>query len=125
MPIKRRIPKSRHAALPVGALELLLNLPLPPEANPFLPHMPRSTWRHWWAEAGDEVLQLWTRRRPGTRPPMWWQHVAPEPRRVLANGTRRTESEAAYLTRLNLLLPAEERRLRAADFEPVERHECD
>lgn len=123
MPVKRRIPKSRHAALPVGVLELLLNLPLPAGANPFLPHTARKDWDQWWAELGEEVLQLWTRRSPGSRPPMWWRYISPEPRRVLANGTRRIESEAAFLKRLNLLLPGEERRLRAADFEPVERRE--
>ena len=119
MPIKRRIPKSRHSALPPGVLELLLDRPLPPEANPFLPHTARRDWAQWWAELGEEALQRWTRRAPGTRPRFWWRFISTEPRRMLSNGARQMESQAAYLRRMELLLPGEERRLRESDFAPV------
>jgi hypothetical protein len=121
MPVKRRVAKLRRRDFAAGVWEILLDLPLPPEANRFLKHAGSDTWRAWWRTAGPEVLAEWTRRRPGTRPSTWWRFIAPEPRRTIANGRDLIESEASYLRRLDLLLPGEERRLRPDAFAPVPR----
>jgi hypothetical protein len=95
-----------------------------------------------WASDGHRVVDAWIADRPGTRPPLWWRHSAPEERRRLsgtgsphANVCRRNgmprffidvdrddppifESQAAYLDRLGLFCPSERKRLAAKDFEP-------
>ena len=53
-----------------------------------------------WNAVKDEVLSHWVANFPGTRPSAWWRFSAPEPR-------RESESEHAYLDRLDLWLPGE------------------
>jgi hypothetical protein len=96
--------------------------------------------RELWAQHRDELLDAWTRERPGSRPQLWWTHDAPEPRRQLSGHGIRVEerfrnfapmfdhgvplfdsiddsnppmfeSEAAFLQRHNLLVPGERRRI--------------
>jgi hypothetical protein len=99
-----------------------------------------------WAEFGGDVVAWWIKDRPGTRPWCWWKYSAPEPRkRVGGVGTvdgnpeylpdfrlpradafvavdpsdpPSFESQAAYLKRLKVLLPGEEKRLTRHDFAP-------
>ena len=58
----------------------------------------------WAVPSGQRTLREWARYFPGTRPVSWWWAVAPERRRP-------GESQAAYLARLDLLLPGEAKRL--------------
>jgi hypothetical protein len=53
-----------------------------------------------WLAYRGIVLSWWALRYPGTRPSLWWQYEAPEPR-------RKRESELDYLRRHRLLLPGE------------------
>ena len=74
-----------------------------------------------WKEYGDEVIRWWIKDQPGTRPRCWWRFSAPEPRRevpVDPDDPPSFESQAAYLKRLGLLLPREEKRLTPDDFTP-------
>jgi hypothetical protein len=97
-----------------------------------------ARWLALWREHRDELLADWIAERPGSRPPVWWQVEAPEPRRQLsgrgvvvseryrnldaplAHGVPlffeidlddppSFESEASYLGRLNLLVTGESR----------------
>jgi hypothetical protein len=58
-----------------------------------------------WNEYREEILGEWVAKRPGTRPSLWWEHDAPEPR-------KERESQRAYLKRHKLLQPSELRKLR-------------
>jgi hypothetical protein len=99
-----------------------------------------------WATHGPEATATHAAVRPGRRPAMWWRYSAPgapHAHRSVLGGSGRTcavapvsgvpflldvdpadppvlEAEAAFLRRHGLLLPGEARRLRPADFEPVE-----
>ena len=103
-----------------------------------------KTAKQLWAKYGQEIVKWWAGERPGTRPWCWWKYEAPEPRKRLGGvGTARSdylpdfklpptdafvavdpddppsfESQAAYLKRLGLLLPGEEKRLVRHDFAP-------
>ena len=79
---------------------------------PVVPPPTGKSTEQLWKEYGDEILRWWIKHQPGTRPRCWWRFSAPEPRRATV------ESEAAYLKRLNLLLPGEEKRLAPDDFTP-------
>ena len=101
-----------------------------------------------WPQFRDDVLANWVSTRPGTRPSHWWAYDATEPRQRLggvgtpvfealayapsyklgipegygddfdASDPPQFESEAAYLRRLKLFAPGEQKRLKKADFEP-------
>jgi hypothetical protein len=77
-----------------------------------------------WKAHEDELLQIWIKERPGTRPDAWWKISAPESRQALGESSwplpyperkwkvaveRETETE--FLKRLNLLLPGEAERI--------------
>jgi hypothetical protein len=99
-----------------------------------------------WRQHRDDVLIQYVRDQPGHRPPLWWRHDAPQPTRRRLSGSGSAlyhpgditwngipmswtglcdddppayESEAAYLRRLGLLVPGEQRHLTAADYRPV------
>jgi hypothetical protein len=80
-----------------------------------LPPTGKST-EELWKEYGAEVIRWWVKDQPGTRPRCWWRYSAPEPRRAMPTGPNDPptfELQAAYLKRLGLLLPGEEKRLQA------------
>jgi len=75
-----------------------------------------ATTGAYWKRHGDAYLEKWTAENPGTRPWWWWHFRGPrEPFRILnltplrpsRDGNEVRESEAAYLHRHGLLLPAE------------------
>ncbi len=95
---------------------------------------PLNNWP--WTEAREELLPKWIRENPCTRPYMWWEVDAPEPRRRVGGTGRRKrhtilnfgipapntgfrdvdpawppiyESEAAYLPRHNLFTTSEKK----------------
>ena len=72
--------------------------------RPHRSEMRRAMRAAWATPDGKRELREWARYFPGTRPVSWWWAVAPERR-------RRSESQAAYLKRLDLLLPGEAKRL--------------
>jgi hypothetical protein len=57
------------------------------------------TEKRWYA-VRNEVMAAWIEARPGSRPPAWWRFEALEPRKP-------RETEAGYLTRMNLWAPGE------------------
>jgi hypothetical protein len=88
---------------------------------PVVPPPTGKSTEQLWKEYGDEVIRWWIKGQPGTRPRCWWRFTAPEPRREVPVGPDApptVESEAAYLKRLGLLLPGEEKRLATDDFAP-------
>lgn len=56
--------------------------------------------RQAWKDHRAVLLVEWVRENPGTRPRVWWEVDAPEP--------RGDESERDYLARLGLLLEGEQ-----------------
>jgi hypothetical protein len=69
-----------------------------------------------WKEYGAEVIRWWIKDQPGTRPRCWWRFSAPDACRAKPtspNDIPTFKSQAAYLKRLGLLLPGEEKRLQA------------
>ncbi len=79
MPRKRRNPKTRRAeATPEMCAYLTDEL-----EHLFFFENPEITAA--WAALGAEIVDLWARSHPGTRPRMWWRLDAPEPVR-LSNG---------------------------------------
>ncbi len=104
-----------------------------------------------WQRARPALLVRFVAQRPGTRPFAWWAFDAPEPRRKLGGSGQtwselgcykpefvfgieeldprtinrrdlpRYESQPAYLKRLGLLVPGEERRLARSAFNPETR----
>ena len=121
-------------------------------AERYTPAQRETGWQRW----GTGLLALHIQHHPGTRPAGWWQHEAPEPRRMVAYGPTKDpklraflktcprrwglpantkdvggtyaspfssfmeafyETQGAYLTRLQLLTPAEH----ASDFPYYER----
>lgn len=96
-----------------------------------------------WQAIEADALREWTTRFPGTRPRAWWEHAAPELRRVygrftVKKGIRRcqdtgipygapddlddrpmVESTPAYLDRLSLWLDGERARVPPEDFGPA------
>jgi len=91
-----------------------------------------------WDDLKGVVLPAWIKRMPGSRPHGWWTHDSPGLRRRI--GEKNTddfhpsevyvrgilvhekgvpyESQAEYLSRLNLLFPGEREKLTPKDFEP-------
>lgn len=140
MPTKRtRLSRNRDtSALPPVCWRYLCDLLEPSDVDdPVLwrfrmlnaPMIPYEAWHLYGHEATAEHVAA----KPGSRPMLWWRHSAPEPRRQVSGppphrdwqggvlvpdpdpGAVRTyESTAAYLRRLNLFLPGEERRLKAS-----------
>jgi hypothetical protein len=136
MPVKKRLPKARaeltraqqaflwdedlliedvgfgdwiqHCWLTSACRDRTLRNPRTSEEMPDGSPTPRKLW----AAYGEEVLADWVEAHPGTRPAPWWRFSALAPR-------PKNESEAVYLDRHGLLLPAERRRLTEAHFEPV------
>lgn len=45
--------------------------------NPFIQFRPDEYWRKLWTEYGDEIVQKWAEKYPGTRPEHWWKYNAP------------------------------------------------
>ena len=67
-----------------------------------------------WSEHRDEILVPWVTMRPGTRPFAWWRYDSPGARQRVGDGL--LESEAAFLRRHGLLVPAERRALPRGAF---------
>lgn len=99
--------------------------------------------RDLWNRIRSQALPAFIRKNPGRRPWAWWKFDSPEPRRAIGAdgqpiriewqrgsiyffGMHRSsrysqfESEATYLKRHGLLSEAEEKRLKPADFKPVQ-----
>ena len=74
-----------------------------PGAIPFLEggEWARSLWR----EYGDGIVARHIAKHPGTRPANWWRYDAPERR------DSSTETQLAYLRRLDLLTDEERERV--------------
>jgi hypothetical protein len=74
-----------------------------------------------WARHGEALIALAAREAAGTRPHYFWHHVA------LREGyaAQRGEKPAALLRRHGLLLPGEEDRIPAVDFEPYTEDEIE
>ena len=145
MPRKRRTPKTRRAEVTPAVLALLSD---GEGNHPVRFFITDIELRAAWDEVKDQILEENARDYPGTRPLHWWRFNAPEARRRLGGTGKPDhggdlkrglpwfwtpdpqgvpidpsdppafESEAAYLQRLDLLLPGEFDRLIAADFEP-------
>lgn len=101
-----------------------------------------------WPQFRDNILANWISTRPGTRPSHWWAIEATEPRQCVGNirthelealeyvtsyklgipedfgddfdarSSLQFESEAAYLRRLDLLMPGELKRIKKAQYLP-------
>ena len=85
--------------------------------------------RRCYEDLADELLPLWIEEHPFTRPWMWWQHTAPEPRRIIGYVEKMPkhlqyidphrkdwkepveEEQLDYLVRLDLLTDFERRLL--------------
>lgn len=52
-----------------------------------------------WQEFGALVLARWVDEAPGTRPALWWQYDAPEPRRRVGGIGRPLHEFTAYVVR--------------------------
>src|SRR5262245_44588070 len=74
-----------------------------PGAIPFLQN---GEWaRRLWNDHGAEITQRHIAKHPGTRPANWWRYDAPERR------DSSTETQLAYLRRLDLLTAEERERV--------------
>ena len=106
----------------IGGCDLLagLNSPFRDEAD-----RRRTFLRH-----EKELIGKWILKHPGTRPPVWWDYCAKEPRRVVGQASRPlafpmigkyrrydiVESDFQYLKRLNLFVEGEDLAVLASDF---------
>lgn len=123
---------------------LLTDAPYPKGGNPFWRFVWMARAHELWLTHRDEVLADWIVRRPGTRPSTWWRVEMPFVKRLRLGGKGTAwsmviwcgvprswlqinfsyadpplfESQAAFLLRLDLLLPEETDRLDRIDFLP-------
>ena len=94
--------------------------------------------KNMWNSFRDDILADWIKQKPGSRPHGWWTHDSPGLRRRI--GEKKSddfhpgevyvrgilvhekgvhyESQAEYLSRINLLFPGEREKLTPKDFEP-------
>ena len=82
MPIKRRLTKTRKAAVSVAALHLLSDgfYPAPEDPSRIAElkfFFSDAELRALWEQCRDEILSAWVSQNPGTRPPAWWRYDAP------------------------------------------------
>jgi|GEM_PF-4519986 len=106
MAVKRRIPKRRIDV--TDEEECWLR----DEPCGFIQFIEDEKLDKLWNDHRERIIAEHIADYPGTRPHRWWERDAPG-----ELGTN--ESQAAYLKRHGLLLPAERRRLRRGDFEPA------
>jgi hypothetical protein len=73
----------------------------------FLTLRVESRARPFWKQHEDFVVSHWALRHPGTRPKLWWQFSAPEPRLRLGGTGDSLDTCSAYVPRFKYGIPAD------------------